>query len=294
MKMLKTLVSQLSRKANDYINHVKGYPFISFIFRIIDKIGKDNAGDLAAGIAYYSVLSVFPLLLGGIAMVGLFLPSETVQVNIFNFAEQYLPGSTQLVQNNVSSVIKLRGTLGIISILGLLWTGSAIFSALSRVINIAWGIKTFRPFFKEKARIFLISFSTGIIFLISMAANALGSVIPKVNIQVLDFLSGLTGRAVGFILLFFVFILLFKFLPNARTYWRYIWPGALLTAAIFEIARSVFIFYLANFAGYNKIYGSLAAVIILLVWIYFSAFIFIIGTEFTSEYSRVRLKPKTS
>ena len=88
--------------------------------------------------------------------------------------------------------------------------------------------------------------------------------------------------------MFAVFLLLYKLIPNTRTYWRDIWPGALLAAVLFEIARALFIFYINNYANYQLIYGSIASIIVLLVWIYYSAFIMILGAEFAFQYGRTR------
>lgn len=292
MKKLKSILDRLAQKVTGLLDRIKGTGVGSFVFRVIEELGRDNASDMAAGIAYYSVLSIFPLLLGIIAVLGLFLPSQNVQSQIFDFAEQYLPGSIQLIEENVSSVIRLRGALGAISIFGLFWTGSAIFEAIGRVMNTAWGIPKKRNFFNRKIIVLTMAVSTGILFLLSMAVNTLSSIIPNSDIPVIDLFSGILGRIVGIVLIFFIFALLLKIVPNTKTYWRHVLPGALFTTVLFEIARAAFTYYLANFAGYDKVYGSLAAVIILVIWIYFSAFILIIGTEFTSEYSRVRDKVK--
>ncbi len=96
------------------------------------------------------------------------------------------------------------------------------------------------------------------------------------------------SRLLAFLLVLAVFLLLYKLVPFTKTYWHYIWPGALLAAVLFEIARTLFVFYLENFANYQLIYGSIASIIILLVWIYYSAFIMVLGAEFTFQYSRMR------
>jgi membrane protein len=261
---------------------------VAFILRVIEGLGKNNAGDMAASIAYYSILAVFPLILGIIAVLGLLLPSETVQKYLFDFFDQYFPNSLQLIKDNVDMVVKMRGPLGIFSILGLFWTGSAIFEALGRVANSAWRIYTPKPYFIRKFKILLMSFSTGIIFLLSMATNTISSLINQYSLPVADSLTSAVVRTLSLILLFLIFAMMFKFLPNTKTYWRYIWPGAILTTVIFEIARTAFVYYLANFANYDQVYGSLATIVILLVWVYISAFILIIGTVFTAEYARTR------
>jgi uncharacterized BrkB/YihY/UPF0761 family membrane protein len=85
-----------------------------------------------------------------------------------------------------------------------------------------------------------------------------------------------------------VFSLIYKYMPNTRTYWSSILPGAILAAFLFEVGKYAFIIYLNNFANYQNIYGSLASVIILLVWIYYLALILVIEAEFSSEYTRMR------
>ena len=96
------------------------------------------------------------------------------------------------------------------------------------------------------------------------------------------------ARILPFLFSLTIFLLIYKFTPNTRTYWRYIWPGAVLAAVLFEVSKSIFVFYVDNFANYEEVYGSLASVIVLLAWTYFSGLILITGAEFTSEYERMR------
>ena len=132
--------------------------------------------------------------------------------------------------------------------------------------------------------------ATGILFLLSLGASTIISILRGVlNLPAADLLIVNVGsRLVAFLMIPAVFLLLYKLIPDTKTYWRYIWPGALLAAILFEIARTLFIFYLENFANYQLIYGSIASIIILLVWIYYSAFIMTLGAEFTFQYSRMR------
>ena len=96
-------------------------------------------------------------------------------------------------------------------------------------------------------------------------------------------------RPLPFMFSLTIFLLIYKFAPHTRTRWSFVWPGALLAAVLFELGKSVFVFYLESFGAYEKIYGSLGSVIVLLAWVYFSGLILIIGAEFTSEYGRMRL-----
>jgi membrane protein len=265
-------------------------PVIQLISRTLEGSGHHDATQRAAGVAYYAVLSIFPLLLGLIAVFGFLLPSLKLQDELLNFVGNNLPGAYDILSQNIVSIVKLRGAVGVLSIVILFWSASAMFSAISLAINRAWDISRHRPFFIRKARELGMVLSTGILFMLSLGASAIISIlrrvfdIPVTKLIIVD--AG--GRLVAFLLILVVFLLLYKFIPNTRTLWRYVWPGALLAAILFEIARTLFIFFLENFANYQLIYGSITSIVILLVWIYYSAFILILGAEFTFQYGRMR------
>ena len=165
-----------------------------------------------------------------------------------------------------------------------------MFSAISLAINRAWDISRYRPFFTRKARELGMALSTGILFLLSLGASAILSILRGLfGLPVAQLIIVEAGsRLVAFLLILTVFLLLYKFIPNTRTRWRYVWPGALLAAILFEIAKTLFMFYLENFANYQLIYGSITSIIGLLIWIFYSAFIMILGAEFTYQYGRMR------
>ena len=102
-------------------------------------------------------------------------------------------------------------------------------------------------------------------------------------------LGNLALRAVPWGITFLIFLMVYRFVPNTKTYWRYVWPGALVAAVLFEVAKSLFVWYLDNLAIYNQVYGSLTSVIVLLLWIYVSSLILILGAELSSEYGRLRM-----
>jgi len=254
--------------------------------RIARRMERHSLPDLAAGISFYAALSLFPLLLGAIALLGQFLPSTSVQTQVFDFMDQYLPGAQSLVEKNISGIIATRGTLGIVSIVGLLWTGSAIFAAMTRALNRIWDVRTRRPFVLRKARDLLLALSLGFVFFLSMGASAVASILSAAN------LSGGTlvmlSRLIGLGLIFLVTLLLFKYLPNRHISWHRTWPGALLGAVLFEAARTGFTYYLERFGSYDLVYGSVATVIVLLVWVYISTFAMLVAAEIAADASTER------
>ena len=100
--------------------------------------------------------------------------------------------------------------------------------------------------------------------------------------------ASLALRVAPFLINMGIFLLLYYFAPNCRTYWRYVWPGALIAAILFEVAKGIFIWYLDNLATYDQVYGSVTSVMSLLLWMWVSALILILGAEISSEYGRMK------
>ena len=288
------------------IDHLRGWQralehrlarFVAWrlVVRTAGELRADDATHMAAGVAYYAVLSLFPLLLALIAGLSLALRSDTVEAELFDFFETYLPGSVELLEKNITAAAPVRGAIGLLGLLGLLWSASAIFGAISRAVNRAWDVHRDRPFYVAKLRHLAMAAGVGILFILSLmittALQTLGGVtLPGVGS--LSFLGNtvvsIGGRVLPFLLSFAIFTLIYKFIPNTKTFWRYVWPGALLAAVLFELAKSVFILYLDRFANYQAVYGSIGSVIALLVWMYLSAFVLILGAEVSTEYGRMR------
>ena len=259
----------------------------------------DDATHLAAGVAYYAMFSLFPLLLGFLAVAGLLLESGEVEQNFLDFVTKNLPGSEQIVKENVGQVVRLRGLVGIAALIGLIWTASAVFGAINRAVNRAWNIRKDPPFYIAKPRQMAMAVGVGILFLLSTSATSAIQVFtdpdrelgfPGHGFMLEMGLGHVALRIVPWAMTLLIFLLVYRFLPNCKTYWRYIWPGAVIAAVLFEVAKSLFVWYLNNIAIYDRVYGSLTSVMALLFWIYVSALVLILGAEISSEYGRMRLE----
>ena len=270
-------------------------PVVLLIFRTVREMGRDDATHMAAGVAYYAILSLFPLTVGLIFVLSLLLNSDSFQDDLVDFFETYLPGSNELLAHNINAVKDVSGFLGFIGVIGLFWTASAMFGAISRAVNRAWDIHEDRPFYIDKARNLLMSCGVGMLFLMSVSATAALQILGRIDLPGLgrlDFLEhggiNLLTRPLPFIFTLCIFLMVYRYVPNTQTRWRYIWPGALVAAIAFEVGKSLFVFYLENFADYAKVYGSLGSVVAFLAWTYISALILIAGAELSSEYGRMR------
>lgn len=272
------------------------FPVIELARRTWRELGDDFAVDLAASISYYAILSLFPLAIGLVSLFSMVLEAEAVEREVFGFFRTYLPGSDGILAANVEAVGNIRGLLGIASVVGLVYSSSLLFGAITRAVNRAWDVPYDRPFYIEKPRHFLMALSVAPLFAMSITATTTLQLVGSEELPLLGRLAfldhngiNILARPLPFIFSLLIFLLIYKFAPYTRTRWRYIWPGALLAALLFDVGKSVFVFYLENYAIYERIYGALTSVIVLLAWTYMSGMIVIIGAEVSSEYQRMRL-----
>ena len=280
---------------NQWKDRLLDIPAIRLGVRTFKEMSDDDGPHLAAGVAYYTILSLFPLILGLLALASFFISPQTAKDWMMDFFRQNLPTSTDLLEQNLDNIYRFRSVAGLASLVALFWTTSTMLAAISRSVNRAWDIHQDRPFLVQTARHIAMALATGLLMLLAVAVAAgrafIDDLVPGA-VEEIPFLQSIGSMVItsflSFLLALMVFSMIYKYMPNTRTYWSYILPGAILAASLFEVAKQAFIIYLNNFVSYQQIYGSLASVIILLVWIYFSALILVIGAEFSSEYTRIR------
>ncbi len=267
--------------------------WVKFIVRVTNRLGIDAVGDMAASLSYYSLLSVFPLLIGAISVLGYIFPSALVQDELFNFFEKNLPTSLNLLRENIAAIIDMRGTLGILSLIGLFWSGGTLFSSIGRVADRAWGVKVYRSYFFRKGRDLILAVGTGIIFFISLGLTAISTILPVIELPFGITVTTVITHILAFILIFAVFLLIYKYIPNTRISWRDIWLSALIGGCIFEGINYIFSWYLIHFANYQLVYGSITSIIAFVVWIYFSSLILIVGIEVSAVRAAMRKEIST-
>ncbi len=302
--MLKTLQKYaLFRAAREnvtnYTRPLRDWAAANFVIQLLVRTAKEMAADdathMAAGVAYYALFSLFPILLFLLAVLSLVLEPQEIRSRLIDFSSDYFPGSEQFINSNLEAVLRVRGALGAFGVLGLLWSGSAIFGAVSRAVNRAWDVHADRPFFINKPRQLGMAAGVGLLFLLSMTIIAVVRATDQfisADAQGLSFalhwLTPVLLQGSSFLMTAGMFLLMYKFMPNTKTYWRYIWPGAMVAAVLFELSKNLFVLYLSTFASFEDVYGGLAPVIVLSLWTYVSGLILIFGAELSSEYGRLR------
>ncbi len=268
---------------------------VRLLVRTIKEMSADDATHMAAGVSYYALFSLFPLFLFLIAALSLVLETDEIRLRLIDAFSGYFPGSDQLINANLEAVLKVRGALGVFGVLGLLWSGSAVFGGVSRAVNRAWDVHVDRPFFISKPRQLAMAAGVGLLFLVSLSVVALARAADRfigVNADgsssMLSWLAPAILQISSLFLTTAMFMLMYKYMPNTRTYWHYIWPGAVGAAVLFELAKNLFVLYLGKFANFENVYGALTPVIVLSLWTYVSGLILIFGAELSSEYGRLR------
>jgi len=256
-----------------------------------------NSNDLthAASIAYYALLSLFPFLLLVISMLGAVTADDADRVSVLSFVFRYFPTQLDFVTGQLDALRAARLQLGVAGSLALIWGSLGVFGAVTSAVNEAWGVEKQRSFWKHRLVSFLMLVAAGgvmmlallLVSLIQMAqATWFGAMLASYTWLTTLQTYAVRNLATG--LLVIGLGLVFYFIPNAKTRFRDVWVGAVLTGLLWRLAFQGFAWYIRMNAGLKMIHGSVAAVIVFLLWVYVSSIILMYGVEFTAAYARLR------
>ncbi len=245
----------------------------------VEGIEKFEIAARAAAIAYYGILSLFPMLLFMIYLGSQFLESEEARIALNKSLVQVLPAAAETVQDIVNQTVAIRGSIGLIGGIGLLWSASTLFNALTKSLNMIWGAPP-RPFWRRRIIAAVSVLSIGLLFVVSVTLSAL-AVIPTAGDDTV--ISQWLNFTVGLITTILLFWLVYHLIPNTPEDSRATLGGGILAAILWQVAKTIFAVYLASgLTNYGAIYGSLASVIALILWAYISALILFIGAVFAA------------
>lgn len=259
---------------------------------------KDACPDLAASLTYYAVLSLFPALLALVSVLGVFGQAERTVSGMLDIVNSIAPGSAaETVRGPVEELVRspAAGLTLVVGILGAVWSASGYVRAFGRAMNRVYEVSEGRGFLRLRgtmlavtiASVILIAAVSAMLVLSGPVAEAVGNVI------------GLGGFAVAVwsiakwpVLLILVMILiasLYYFTPNVKQpKFRWVTVGSVIALLVLAITTAAFGIYVANFGHYNKTYGALGGVIILLLWLWLVNMSLLFGAEFDAETERGR------
>ncbi|MDP2661842.1 MAG: YihY/virulence factor BrkB family protein, partial [Dehalococcoidia bacterium] len=246
----------------------------------------DACPNLAASVAYFGFLSLFPLVILLTAVFGQILESPSIQQQLLAQVGNYLPGSQDFMLVTIQGAVKARGPIGVLSGLTLLWSATGIFGSLSAAFKSVWDVKASRPFIQDNALNLGLAIASAVFLLVSVALTGAFHFLAAVDTPVARFFAagvfrGVAGFVLPFSLTVAMFLFIYKFLPNTRVTWRVAAIGATLAAILFEAAKNIFAWFLQSIGNFNAVYGSVGTVAVLLTWIYVSAMIALLGAEFS-------------
>ena len=256
-----------------------------------------NSNDLthAAAIAYYALLSLFPFLLLIISMLGSVTANEGDRLAVLTFVFRYFPTQLDFVATQLDAFRQSRVQVGVAGSVALIWASLGVFGAITSAVNEAWGVEKQRSFLKHRLVSFLMLVAAGLVMVIGLllvsamrVAEASWFGVMLLRFHWLQALQTWGFRSAATIILIFGVGLVYYFIPNAKTRFRDVWVGAALTGILWRLAFDGFSWYIATNTRLVFIQGSIAAVVVFLLWIYVSSVILMYGVEFTAAYARLR------
>jgi membrane protein len=265
--------------------------------RTVREFKRDNLTDWAAALTYYGILSIFPLLIVLVSVLGLIGTSAT-QPLIDNL-KTVAPGpASEIFTSAITNLQKSQGAAGVLFVVGLLgalWSASGYVAAFMRASNSIYDVEEGRPIWKTAPTRLWVT----LVLVLLLALTAVGVVVTGGLAKQVGNLVGVGGSAVTvwniakwpvmLVLVSLMFAILYWAAPNVKhPKFRWVSPGGIVAVIVWIAASAAFAFYVANFGSYNKTYGALGGIIVFLVWLWISNIAVLLGAEFNAELERGR------
>jgi membrane protein len=260
-------------------------------------LGFYNSDNLtyAASIAYYALLSLFPFSMLSLAILGSVTADEESRNAVLGFVLRYFPAQFEFITTQLDSFQAHTVTFGVFGTLALIWGALGFFGAVTTAVNYAWGVEKTRSYWSHKLFSFVMMLVAGALLLAALVLVSASQVVGA------TWFAGVLGRFPGLLVLrslairnattalFIVVVgLVFYFVPNAKVRFRDVWIGAFITGLLWKAALAGFSWYMSDMSRFTRVNGSIAAVVVFLVWVYLQAVILLYGVEFTAAYARLR------
>ncbi len=258
---------------------------------------RDDALGLAAQLAYYLILALFPFILVLVSLLGLF-GSEGLASIVLGYFQQVMPEEVyRLIATYTEDIISGREKRpGLLSfgILFTIWTASGAFAALINALNRAYDVQETRPFWKVRGIAILMTFGLSVLILLGVLLLVFG---PSIGRAITDIFGldevfvmvwNVARWPAALLFLVLTVALIYYFAPDIDQPFRWITPGGLIGVLLWVLASVAFSFYVNNFGSYNKTYGSIGVVIILLLYLYISSLTILFGAELNATLVRMK------
>lgn len=255
---------------------------------------EDRGTHMAAAIAYYGLFSLFPLVTLMVSIVGIVLRNEARRELVIQALVDALPVDAAGISDSIFAVANRGPTLTLVAGIATLWAASALLSVVRSSLHVAFAADRWVPPLRAKALDLILAPLAGAAVLLSLTVTTSWRVLQGLFETRLPFLGDRLGWAwdLGAELLpptmvFLGFLAAYRVLPGRRTPIRYLWGGALVATAGFELVKFGFALYITNVGNYDVIYGSIGGVVALLFWVYLSANMLLVGAAVAAETAHV-------
>lgn len=255
------------------------------------RVNEDDVSGLASQLAYFFLLSLFPLLIVIVTLLP-YLPIS--EVDLLGVIRDFAPEETMmLIESNLREIMaNHNGKLLSFGVIGTIWSASNGINAVVRAFNKAYDVKESRSFLKARGMAILFTFAMIFIFILALLLPVFGKEIGLFLFSEFglstEFLAiwNTLRWLVSSIILFIVFTVLYWMAPNKKIKCMSVIRGAIFTTIGWIVTSLAFSYYVGNFGNYSATYGSIGAIIVLMIWLYLSGFIIILGGEINAYYSR--------
>jgi len=255
---------------------------------------EDRCSLTAAALSYYTLLAIFPLLLFLVALASFFLQSENATRAVIAFFTEFLPQSSAVIRSNLPEVSRSRGEVTVLALAGLAWTASGMFNTVQLSLNRVFRTQRARPLWRERLVSMAMVIGVGALFALSFAITTTLRVTLHLQTRRSDLIFEIISTVVAILLAAIVFAALYRLVPyDPSIHWRAIFPSALLAALLWEGAKFGFVWYLTNVSQLNQVYGSIGAVIALMLWGYVTWTIILYCAELAAVGMGVHLREVT-
>lgn len=258
--------------------------------RVLRAIAEDNVTGYAAQLAYYFLFSIFPFFIFLAALLA-YVPVPELMEQIMTLVRDFVPTeASAVIEENVAELMaQPRGGLLSLGILLALFSASSAIAAIADSLNRAYGVREGRPFWKVRGIAMLLTLGLAALLIVSMTLLIFGPELggwlaDRFGIgPAFDVLWELVRWPIVVLLLMVAAALVYYFAPDVEQEWRWITPGSVLAVLAWIGASLLFRYYVEHFGEYNKTYGSIGAIIVLLTWMYLSGFMLLVGGEINAE-----------
>ena len=258
---------------------------------------RDDNLTYAASIAYYALLSLFPFFLLAFGLLGRATADEGSRNTVLLFVLRYFPSQFDFITTQLDAFRTGGLPLGVAGSIGLLWGALGVFGAISTAVNYAWGVEQAPPrtFWKHKLTSFLMLLVAALTLLIALLLVSASHVVGAswfagvlFRFPGLGILRGFAVRYATTLLFMLVVGLVYYFVPSTKVRFREVWIGAVVTGLLWKGAFEGFSWYVRDMTRFTRVNGSIAVVVVFLVWVYVQAAVLLYGVEFTAAYARLR------